>query len=1042
MQPREFDLIAITRQRSLLAKTMMAIAPLSLAALSPRAMAQDAAPTTAVAGEAIPAPPPLLHKPIIPKANIKQKDRATLRIVPMQRNKDGKNQANNKIRSFRPDGKTGAPPVGSNLPIPPPGLNLPNLLEPAMKATTVSFDFHGSDITNILKFYSQMSGLTITADKDLSGPVTIICPKQVTLDEAFKILQSVLAVRGFTALQDGQVISIVSFKKAVGSTTIVNPGTAITTNQPGGKIVITPPGILLPNGTGTEQIDPRNQVMTMVIPLENVDAETLARELLPLVNEGASLIGSGGTNALILTDSSSNVKRFLSLVSALDKTSNSNEMKVYALKHAEASAIADIINNIYKQITTRGRGGGAVGAPPGGGGPPIGFNPGNPGQPQPAAGGRPSVLAVPDTRTNSVIVIASAEAQERVANTIIARLDDDESNTLETKVRKVIYSDAVSIASLVNTVLSNMHGTSSTSSGGSSFQNRAFGGFGGFFGGGGGQANSETTSSSDPFGKVAADPRTNSLLITASADRMEKIEDLITTLDVNVPAETSTFVIPLKNAQAADIAYALGQAFQTSQIGSNNNIFNFGGGGNNSNNNGINRQPISRRLGGSNSSTGNGRSPHRTGIPPGPPNAPDGSYGQSQQYGDTSSQQNGISGVMTPQGFVPTETPAEIANNQDNTRQFFGGGRGGFGGFGGGSNQSSAPQYGRGRSGTYSNLLQLQNNVYVTAAPGGDSIIVTTPPANYKAVMEVVKALDVVQRQVMIEVIVAEVSLDADHKMGLSLSGTFAKLFGKSNTAQGLLNNAIAGATTTLDPAAAGGQFVISSSKYNALIQALATDSKVKVISTPRIFTSNSQPAEIDITTQIPYIDGQTASSFVSTNVSNSVQFLKVGFILNVTPRITRGGQVTIDVTQEASDLLRFDTLGTGVSAIRAPVVNDRYADTSVTAQDGETIVIGGLIRNSNSLNTTKIPLISEIPLIGQFFRSREVVQNKVELMIFLTPHVVASAQEARELARKSAAFIAKELPNLAKEQSNLDVKIPQPPLKPNRIDRTDTMPK
>ncbi len=1032
MQPREIEIFAMSRHKSLLAKTMLAIAPLGLAAIAQSVMAQDAVPTNSVAAASNAAPPPVSMKPKAPKNDSKQKDRSTLRVVPMQRSRGSNLVPPAGAKLFTPDGRFAAPPVGSNLPIPP---------EMPVKATTFSFDFHGSDISNILKFYSQMSGLTITADKDLTGPVTIICPKQVTLDESFKILQSVLAVRGFTALQDGAVISIVSFKKAVGSTTIVIPnGTGISSTQ-GGKNGVGSAVTIVPNGTGAEQLDPRNQVMTMVIPLENVDAETLARELLPLINEGASLIGSGGTNALILTDSSSNVKRFLTLVNALDKSSNSNEMKVYPLKHAEASAIADIINNIYKQITTRGRGSGAGnGLPGGGGGPPVGFNPGNPGQPQQAAGGRPSVLAVPDSRTNSVIVIASADAQERVATTIIARLDDDESNTLETKVRKIIYSDAVSIANLVNTVLSNQHGTAaSSSSSGSSFQNRAFGGFGGFFGGGGGQSNSSTTDSSDPFGKVAADPRTNSLLITASADKMGKIEELITQLDVNVPAETSTFVIPLKNAQAADVAYALGQAFQTSQIGSNNNIFNFGGGGNNNNNNGTNRQAISRRLGNSSSST-NGRSARRNGIPPGPPNAPEGYSGS--QVGDGSNQSNGVSGVMTPQGFVPYETAAEIANNQDNTRQFFGGGRGGFGGFGSQSNQSNAPQYGRGRSGTYSNLLQLQNNVYITASPGGDSIIVTTPPANYKAVMDVVEALDVVQRQVMIEVIVAEVSLDADKKMGLSLNGNFAKLFGKSNTAQTLLTNPIAGATTTLDPAAAGGQFVINSSNYNALIQALATDSKVKVISTPRVFTSNSQAAEIDITTQIPYINGQTASSFVSTNVSNSVQFLNVGFILNVTPRITRGGQVTIDVQQEASDLLRYDTLGTGISAIRAPVVNDRYADTSVTAQDGETIVIGGLIRNSNSLNTTKVPFISEIPLIGQFFRSREVVQNKVELMIFLTPHVVANAQEARDIARKSAAFISKELPNLAKEQSNLDITMPQPPLKANRVDRSDSMPK
>ncbi|HZP83752.1 MAG TPA: secretin N-terminal domain-containing protein [Chthonomonadaceae bacterium] len=912
-----------------------------------------------------------------------QQGGATLRIVPMPR-KDANAPAGRQAAPMPP----GAAPAAPDTPAPE---ETPGRRRGGRGGATFTFNYTGADIDNVLKFYAQVSNLTISKDPALTGSVTIINPKPVTLDEAFKILQSVLSVRGFTALQNGDVLNIVPLDRAVGSTTLISPE------------------------VDPKQIDPRNQVMTQVIPLDNVDAEALAKELTPLINKGASLIGSAGTNALILTDSASNVQRFIELVNALDKTSNRSEMRIYPLKHAEATAIADIINNLYKQITTRGRGAPQQGQP-GQPGPP----PGQPGQQQ-QSNGRPSVVAVPDQRTNSVLVVASPETQEQIARTIISRLDDDDSSALETKFRKIKYADATEIANQVNTVLSNMHGggAAAQSSSGTPFQQRAFGGFGfGGFGFGGNQQQQQTVTSSDPFGKVVADARTNSVLITASAERMETIDRLIDQLDVDVPVETTTFVLPLKNAQADDVAYALSQAFNTGQ--NNNNPFGgfffFGGGNNQSSNQ--RRQPIQRRLGQSNNNSGFGRSAPRRYAPPGPPNAPDGGGAgdSSAGAGNTgSAAPQGIPGVMTPQGFVPTEGGENGPDSQGPTRQF-------FRGFGQprGIGQISGPQYGRGRTGNYANLLQLQNNVFVTPAPGGDSIIVTTTPDNYQAVKELVEALDVVPRQVMIEVIVAEVTLDSDKKLGLSLGGKFARLFGLNNTAQGTINLPTT-ATPVFDPLAPGAQFVVNAANYNALLQAIATDSKIKVLSTPRVFTSNNQQAEIDIITRQPYITGQTAGGLINTNVSNTVDFLDIGFILNVTPRITRQGLVTIDLQQEASDLVRFDTLGTGISALRVPVTNDRYADTSVTVQDGETVVIGGLIRDSKALNITKIPILSEIPLIGQFFRSRETIHSKIELMIFLTPHVISSVEEARALTLKQGGGIIKELPDLPKQQPNLD---------------------
>src|SRR6185295_15194094 len=117
----------------------------------------------------------------------------------------------------------------------------------------------------------------------------------------------------------------------------------------------------------------------------------------------------------------------------------------------------------------------------------------------------------------------------------------------------------------------------------------------------------------------------------------------------------------------------------------------------------------------------------------------------------------------------------------------------------------------------------------------------------------------------------------------------------------------------------------------------LSTDNKVKVLSTPRIFTSNNQMAEFDITTNVPFITGAISNGFVSTTTTNQVEYIKLGLLLTVTPRITRDGKVTMDIVQETSDLLGFDTLNSGSGAQRAPRFNDRVADTSVTIMDGQT---------------------------------------------------------------------------------------------------------
>ena len=395
-------------------------------------------------------------------------------------------------------------------------------------------DFRGVDVNNVLRLFATWTGWQIIPDAALTGPVTIISPNQLSLEQAFEVLQATLGVRGFA----GQ------FEKR-GNTTIlkiVPLDIAVKSN---------PPFRDSEGGLSAEEL--RNQVVTQVIPVSNVDATTLARDLQSLISKGASMVGSSGTNSLIVTDTAGNVVRIASLVKMLDTAGSINKIEVFALKHADATTMESIVNSIFRQAGTAAR----AGAQP--------VQPGQPGQPggpgQPGQGGGPSqrtsaVVAVADTRSNSLLVVASETNMVRVRE-LIEKLDTTDAAALQTKIVKMKYSDAIYVADLINSVMSGSVPTRQGGGGGASFFQRVFGG------GGGDSNRGQSVTSNDPFAKVVADQRTNSLLITATEEKMKRIDTLIEQLDVQVPAEATTFVIPLKKAQAGDIAAVLGQAFGT-----------------------------------------------------------------------------------------------------------------------------------------------------------------------------------------------------------------------------------------------------------------------------------------------------------------------------------------------------------------------------------------------------------------------------------------------------------------------------------------------
>ncbi len=843
----------------------------------------------------------------------------------------------------------------------------------------VTMDFRGTDIANVLKFFALATNWQIVPDAALTGPVTIISPKQLTIDQAFTVLQSTLEVRGFVGQLEKRsntaILKIVPLDRAVQTTGILR--------GPDGAATATPD-------------DLRNQVITQVIPIENVDAANLARELQPLINKGANIVGSAGTNALVVTDTAGNVRRISELVQMLDKAASNNKITRFPLKRADATEVAASLNNLFRQVFNRGRGGQGQPNQPG---MPPGMVMGPNGQPMPAGTGqeRGAIVTVADVRTNSVIVAASEENTKRVEQ-FITELDGTESAALKTRIVKMKAADAAEVADTINTVLSGASGASATR-GGASFAQRVFGGFGGF-GGGGGQPGS--VQSSDPFAKVVADQRTNSIIITATDERMKKIDELIEVLDVQVPQETTTFVMPLKNAQAPEMAAILGQAFGTSSG-------NFGG--------------FNQGFGGFNIFGQQARTNQRR------TSTQRRQTGRSAPIDGAGASRAGVRGTLTATGFVPDPDAADEQEGTDapDSRQFIFGGP--FGGFGGRGNFQT-PQFGRGRTGSFVNLLQLRNNVGVVADPASNSLILTTTPDNLEELKKIIETLDVVPSQVMIEVIIAEANVEDTQKLGFQfdvkgVGKLFGSLINQTGSSNFPINNAGTTSTNIDSAIVPGAQYGIQSSNYSALVQALQTDSRIRILSTPKVFTSNNQQGTIDITTRVPYV---TSAYSGGLNLGQSVNYdyLDLGITLDVTPRITADGMVTIDVVATSSELLGFDTMQSSVdsdgrsTSIQAPRYSNRETNTSVTTRDGEIVAIGGLMRESGGMSTHKVPLLGDIPLLGHLFRSTTKTTSKTELMLFLVPRVVTGESSARAVTQRAAAAVGKDVPQLLKNEPGL----------------------
>jgi general secretion pathway protein D len=294
-----------------------------------------------------------------------------------------------------------------------------------------------------------------------------------------------------------------------------------------------------------------------------------------------------------------------------------------------------------------------------------------------------------------------------------------------------------------------------------------------------------------------------------------------------------------------------------------------------------------------------------------------------------------------------------------------------------------------------------------------NSLIIRTVPPNYPLIRETIETLDTRPPQVLFEVLVAEISLGRGQKFGVdwsAVNGTGSVRFGTPLAVDSL---------TPID------DFVLrvvslDRNRIRAVLRALATKSDVRILSTPEILATNNREAHILVGSKVPFIVSTRLGNDIA--IDRTVQFQDVGTNLTIIPTINQDDYVSVQILQEVSTL----TSQTIPSALNAPVISTREASTRATIRNGQTVVIGGLIGNTDEYTDSGVPFLKDIPVLGFFFRRTDHTRNRTELAIFVTPYIVRTDETAEQVRARVRERMELQAPGVFKDSL--------PPVIPPRV--------
>jgi general secretion pathway protein D len=268
-----------------------------------------------------------------------------------------------------------------------------------------------------------------------------------------------------------------------------------------------------------------------------------------------------------------------------------------------------------------------------------------------------------------------------------------------------------------------------------------------------------------------------------------------------------------------------------------------------------------------------------------------------------------------------------------------------------------------------------------------NALIVTATSQEYRRIRQILERLDVMPNQVLLEATIAEVRLTDDLAMGL-------RWFFQMGNHQLKFTPSVLG---TVSPVAPGFSSFFNTPNVQVVLNALSTITDVNVVSSPTLMVIDNKRATLQVGDEVP-IATQSAVSVLTPGapIVNSVAYRNTGIILNITPRINDSGRILLDIEQEVSDVVPTTT-----SQLDSPTIQQRRIKTTVSVNDGEGILLGGLMQDKATNKRLQVPLVGEIPVLGNLFKQKDDTIARTELLVAITPRVVKDSRQIRAITEE-----------------------------------------
>jgi type II secretion system protein D len=926
-----------------------------------------------------------------------------------------------------------------------PGENVMRVEErgPDDKAKRITLDFVNVDLPSLMRFLSTETNLTIiAAEEDIRDKkISLVNLKNVTVDQALEQIKSGLSQLGLTTIQTDRTIIITTIAKAVRMKVPVFIG-----KEP-------------------EKIEPTDQVITQVMPLQYASAQELVNAFKNMVSQSAVIFADTNTNSLVMTDVASNIRRIAEVVSVIDAEPEVPiKVKIIELKYADATSLAQtlqqvfqeegIVQNVLRKV--RGRrpkeareivkrvieGGGAMDL----------------------LRGRIEISA--DVNTNSLIVKASEENIAYIEG-LVKKLDRSPTANMEMKMFKLKYAIAEDVANMLDELL----GTGARTapewerwrlrmwSAERRWRMRREGvtmaGMGII---GEVRVTAETRLNAvivvtDPRNfpiiedlinqldqypaeqqqtvrlyllknadaqtvvdnlqsllegvdrnlpwwvrerrrpeeaagvagiqgtvNMVADDRLNAVIVATNPQNFPVIDKLIEQMDQSIPEqEWATKVYKLKYADAENVAQIISNMYGTTQRGPMPFFF-------------IPRRQ--RRTAGGSLAGNVSAVAYPTLNAVIVSTSPAKNFELIDQFirdlDVPTPEEHRETTVVYQLEYSDAQELADLLNTMWQSGLSRRSMRGRFSFF----------RFLMGGQIEQKDINTLAGQVDIAADTNTNSLLITTPKRNVEEVLNIIKQLDVSRGQVWLDISILEVTLDNDTKLGLELALKEKRIFGVDRLT-GEINS-----TLQLKNELMGFTYSLATKEYQALLYSLMKENKVRTLASPSILVRDNKPATISIGKNIPYLERTQISPVTEAETLSFAYLENVGINIDIIPHISRAkateeGKRTIglEINQiNTGDLLEYTTFN-------APVTSSTTFSTYIDVEDGQQIVIGGMIREKRQKTTHQVPILGSIPLIGRLFKKTDDVVENTEIIVLITPHIVnIKSEQDKEMLKKRQA--------------------------------------